>query len=162
MSLRKRLLFAMLFAIVALAEPGSYTAEFDVQNPNTLSRAPAPATAAFPWYGRWPANKPSRWRKAFGRKGELRPTSFLPIQFKNPKDLGIGKLLVASRALGELKLLVIYIDGLIFVDHTMIGAVGVDSDATIETNDNSDFNYPPAGTNIGDASFGIYLTRGTG
>jgi putative AlgH/UPF0301 family transcriptional regulator len=101
MSLRKRLLFAMLFAIVALAEPGSYKAEFDVPNPNTLLRAPAPATAALPWYGSWPANKPSRWLKAFRRKGELLPASFLPIQFKNPKDLGIGKLLVASRGLGD-------------------------------------------------------------
>ncbi|WP_157467007.1 hypothetical protein [Edaphobacter aggregans] len=42
MSLRKGLLFAMLFAIVALAEPGRvnvYKAEFDVPKPNTLLRA---------------------------------------------------------------------------------------------------------------------------
>jgi putative transcriptional regulator len=100
MSLLKRLLFAMLFAIIARAEPGSYKAEFDVPKPNTLLRAPAPATAALPWYGNWPANKPSRWLKA-RRKGELLPTSSLPIQFKDPKDLGIGKLLVASRSLGD-------------------------------------------------------------
>ena len=104
MSLRKGLLFAMLFAIVALAEPrrvNVYKAEFDVPKPNTLLRAPASATPALPWYGSWPANKPSRWLKAFRRKGELLPASFLPIQFKNPKDLGIGKLLVASRGLGD-------------------------------------------------------------
>lgn len=29
------------------------------------------------------------------------PTSFLPIQFKNPKDLGVGKVLVANRNLGD-------------------------------------------------------------
>ncbi len=29
------------------------------------------------------------------------PTSFLSIQFKNPKDLGVGKVLVASRNLGD-------------------------------------------------------------
>src|ERR1035441_3656195 len=89
MSLRKGLLFTMLFAIVALAEPGTvnvYKAEFDVPKPNTLLRAPAPATAALPWYSSWPANKPSRWLKALRRKGELLPASFLPIQFKNPKD----------------------------------------------------------------------------
>jgi putative AlgH/UPF0301 family transcriptional regulator len=89
---------------ITLAEPGRvnvYKAEFDVPKPNTLLRAPAPATAALPWYGRWPANEPSRWLKAFRRKGELLPVSFLPIQFKNPKDLGIGKLLVASRGLGD-------------------------------------------------------------
>jgi putative AlgH/UPF0301 family transcriptional regulator len=104
MSLRKRLLFAMLFAIVALAEPrrgNVYKAEFDVPKPNTLLRAPAPPTAALPRYASWPANKPSRWLKAFRRKGELLPASFLPIEFKNPKDLGIGKLLVASRGLGD-------------------------------------------------------------
>ncbi len=33
-----------------------------------------------------------------------------------------------SRRFGELKLLVIYIDGLVFGDYTMIGAVGVDSE----------------------------------
>jgi putative AlgH/UPF0301 family transcriptional regulator len=104
MSLRKRLLFTMLFAIVALAEPGRVNvdkAEFDVPKPNTLVRTPAPATATLPWYGSWPANKPSRGLEAFRRKGELMPASFLPIQFKNPKDLGIGKLLVASRGLGD-------------------------------------------------------------
>jgi len=104
MWLHKPLLFAMLFAIVALGEPGRvnvYKAEFDVPKPNTLLRAPAPPTAALLWYGSWPANKPSRWLKAFGRKGELLPASFPSIQFKNPKDLGIGKLLVASRGLGD-------------------------------------------------------------
>jgi hypothetical protein len=97
MSLRK----GLLFAIVALAELGRVNvdkAEFDVPKLNTLLRAPTPATAALPWYGSLPANKPSRWLKAFRRKGELLPASFLPIQFKNPKYLGIGKLLVASRA----------------------------------------------------------------
>jgi putative AlgH/UPF0301 family transcriptional regulator len=54
MGMRKPLMFAMLVAIIALAEP---------------------------------------------RK--LQPASFLPIQFKNPKDLGAGKLLVASRGLGD-------------------------------------------------------------
>jgi len=78
MSLRKRLLFAMLFAVVALAEPGRarlYKAECDAPKPNAFLRASAP--------------------------GALLPASFLPIQFKNPKDLGIGKLLVASRGLGD-------------------------------------------------------------
>ena len=104
MSLRKGLLFAMLFAIVALAEPGRvnvYKAEFNVPKPNTLLRAPAPAAPALSWYGSWPANKPSRWLKAFRRKGGLLPASLLPIQFKSPKDLGTGKVLVASRGLGD-------------------------------------------------------------
>jgi putative transcriptional regulator len=31
----------------------------------------------------------------------LLPASFLPIQFKNPKDLEVGKLLVAGRGMGD-------------------------------------------------------------
>jgi len=65
MWLHRRFLFAMLFAFVALAEPGRVNvckAEFDAPKPNRL---------------------------------------FLPVQFKNPRDLGVGKLLVASRGLGD-------------------------------------------------------------
>jgi putative transcriptional regulator len=82
MSLRKRLLFAMLFTIGALAVIGSvsvYNAEIDVPKPNTWSRAPVPAAAALPWYD----------------------SQFLPIQFNRPQDLSVGKLLVASRSLGD-------------------------------------------------------------
>jgi putative AlgH/UPF0301 family transcriptional regulator len=82
MSLRGRFLFAMLFTIVALAAAGSarvYEAEVAVPKPNTWSRAPVPASAALPWFD----------------------SQFLPIQFKSPEDLGVGKLLVASRGLGD-------------------------------------------------------------
>ncbi|HTZ97169.1 MAG TPA: YqgE/AlgH family protein [Terriglobales bacterium] len=34
-------------------------------------------------------------------KGEIPPPVFLPVQSKNPKDLAAGKLLVASRELGD-------------------------------------------------------------
>ena len=104
MSLCKRLLFAMVFTIVALTEPGrinDYKAEVDVPKTNTWLHAPMPAPAALLWYGSQPANKPIRWLKAFRRNEELLPALFLSIQFKNPKDLGIGKLLVASRGLGD-------------------------------------------------------------
>ena len=103
MSMRKRFLFAMLFTIVALAATGRvsrYKAEFDVPKPNTWSRAPVPVAAALPWYGSQLANMPGRWLKAFRTKGGLLPALFLPIQF-NPQDLGVGKLLVASRSLGD-------------------------------------------------------------
>jgi putative AlgH/UPF0301 family transcriptional regulator len=76
MSMRKRFLFAMLFSIAV--------------------------TAAMAWCDSQPANLPSRWIKTFRTKDELLPASFLPIQFKNPQDLGVGKLLVASRSLGDL------------------------------------------------------------
>ena len=81
MSLRKRLLFAMLFTTIALAAAGRvsvYKAEYDV--PKRI---------------RGRALRCLRLRHCLGS------ASFLPIQFKNPKDLGVGKLLVASRSLGD-------------------------------------------------------------
>jgi putative transcriptional regulator len=44
---------------------------------------------------------PVRWAEASRGHGKLSPALPLPIQFKNPKDLGIGKVLVASRGLGD-------------------------------------------------------------
>lgn len=85
MSLRKRFLFAMLFMIAALVVAGTvdvHKTESDVPKPNTWLRAPARAAAALPWY-------------------DSRPESFLPIQFNTPQNLGVGKLLVASRGLGD-------------------------------------------------------------
>jgi len=34
-------------------------------------------------------------------RGSVSRSEFLPIQFKNPKDLGVGKVLVAARGLGD-------------------------------------------------------------
>lgn len=99
MFLRKRFLFAMLFTILALAAAGRaslYKAEGAVPKPNTI-----PVTAALSWYDSQPANKACRWLRAIRTKGELLPELFLPIQSKNPPDLGVGKLLVASRSLGD-------------------------------------------------------------
>jgi putative transcriptional regulator len=85
MSLRKGLLLAMLFMIAALVVAGSvdvHNAESDVPKPNPWLRTPALAAAALPWYHNQSA-------------------SFLPIQFNNPQNLSVGKLLVASRGLGD-------------------------------------------------------------
>jgi putative AlgH/UPF0301 family transcriptional regulator len=98
MFLRKRFLFAMLFMIVDLGAAGRaslYKAEGDVPKVNTWP------DAALAWYDSQPANEPSRSLGVFRSRGELLPESFLPIQSKNPPDLGVGKLLVASRSLGD-------------------------------------------------------------
>jgi len=60
---------------------------------------PAPSSAASP--AQSPANQPTRWLKSLRGKSDVPPASFLPIQFKNPKELGVGKVLVASRGLGD-------------------------------------------------------------
>jgi putative AlgH/UPF0301 family transcriptional regulator len=104
MSMRKRFLFAMLFAIVALATAGRvsvYKAKSDMPKPTAWSRAPLPVAAALPWYDSQLVNMPSRWLKIFRTKDELLPALSLPVQFKNPQDLGVGKLLVASRGLSD-------------------------------------------------------------
>jgi putative AlgH/UPF0301 family transcriptional regulator len=93
MSLRKRFLFAMLFTIAALAAVATVSvdqAEFSGPKPNTWLRAPVP-----------PARLWDNIHLAFHATRELLPASFLPVQFKNPQDLGVGKLLVASRGLGD-------------------------------------------------------------
>ena len=104
MSVRKRLLFAIVFTIAALATTARfsvYKAESDSPKANTWLRASMPAAAEMLWHGSQPANEPWRSRTAFRRKGELPPSLFVPIQFKNPKELAVGKLLVASRGLGD-------------------------------------------------------------
>jgi len=103
MSPRNRLLFAMLFAIVAFVEPRPFNidqAKLGGSKPDTSWRVPVPA-AASSWYPGKPANHPGRSLQVFRRKGELLPASFVPVQFRNPKDLGVGKLLVAGRGLGD-------------------------------------------------------------
>jgi putative transcriptional regulator len=67
----------------------------------TRPATPAPAAAALPWHPSGPANQSGRWLKAIRGDGELLPSSFLPNPFRNPKELGVGKLLVAGRGLGD-------------------------------------------------------------
>jgi putative transcriptional regulator len=62
---------------------------------------PALACHASLWYMRQPANQLDRWyrAKALRAESESRQSVFLPVQSKNTKELGAGKLLVASRGL---------------------------------------------------------------
>lgn len=99
MSLHRCLPFAILFAIAALAASGTVSvckAKSDALKPDTLSRASALAAAPSQ-----PAKQPDRGLDSSRRKGHLPPASFAPIQFKDPKNLGLGKLLVASRGLAD-------------------------------------------------------------
>jgi len=67
----------------------------------TRPATPAPAAAALPWHPSGPTNQSGRWLKTIRGDGELLPSSFLPNPFRNPKELGVGKLLVAGRGLGD-------------------------------------------------------------
>src|SRR3954462_8576519 len=91
---RGLLKMGLAFTIIALAAAGMVKvdkAESDAPMPNSWLRAPVPAAAGLSWYGSQPATTPSRWL----------PALILPVQFRDPKNLGAGKLLVASRGLGD-------------------------------------------------------------
>jgi len=94
----------LAFTIIALAAAGMVkvdNAESDAQMPNSWLRAPEPAAAGLSWSGSQPANTPSRWFRALPTQSESLPALILTIQFRDPKNLGAGKLLVASRGLGD-------------------------------------------------------------
>ena len=104
MSLRKLCFFTMLATIVAFVAVGRLNRqikEFDVPTPNSRAHSPELAPDGPLWYRGQPTNKLGRshWVKAFRAKSEMLPIVFLPVQSKNAKDLGTGKLLVASRGL---------------------------------------------------------------
>jgi putative AlgH/UPF0301 family transcriptional regulator len=95
-SLRKLCCFTIVATVVAFAAAGRlnhYTKEFDIARPGIplLGRALSSA------------NQPGRshWAGAVRTKGELTTAAFVPVQFKDAKDLGAGKLLVASRDLAD-------------------------------------------------------------
>jgi putative transcriptional regulator len=96
----------MLATIAAFAAAGRlncYTNKFDVPKPGTPLLGSALAANALLWYRGQPANQACRsnWVNAVPPKGELTPAVFVPVQFKDAKLLGVGKLLVASRGLGD-------------------------------------------------------------
>jgi len=106
MALRKLCFFTMLTTIIAFLEVGRLNVQirgFDVPTTNSRPHDPALPPDGSLWYMRQPANKLGRsnWVKAFRANNEIRPTVSLPVQSKNAKDLGAGKLLVASRGLAD-------------------------------------------------------------
>ncbi|MGA8344331.1 MAG: YqgE/AlgH family protein, partial [Candidatus Sulfotelmatobacter sp.] len=85
MSLRKLCFYTMLAAILACAAAGRlnrHSKGFDVPEANAGRNDPSLAAS-------------------FRPKSEMLPADFLPVQSKNAKSLGAGKLLVASRNLGD-------------------------------------------------------------
>jgi putative transcriptional regulator len=104
MSLCKLCFFTLLATIVAFVGVGRFniqSKEFDVPTPNSRPHE-ALASDGSLWSMGHPANRLSRshWVKPWA-KAEIPPTVFLPVQSKNTKNLGAGKLLVASRDLAD-------------------------------------------------------------
>ncbi|MGO9402338.1 MAG: YqgE/AlgH family protein [Terriglobales bacterium] len=106
MFVRKLRFVTMLATIVVFVAVGRLNVQIkglDVAKPNSRPHDPALAPDGSLWYMGQPANGLGRWHwvKALDAKNKLRPTVFLPVQSKNAKDLGAGKLLVASRGLAD-------------------------------------------------------------
>ena len=104
MSLRKLRFFTLLATIVAFSAGGrsnGQTRGFDVLTLSLRPHDPAPGPDESLWHMSQPAYKLVRSHWACQAKTEMPPTVFLPVQSKNTKDLGAGKLLVASRDLAD-------------------------------------------------------------
>jgi len=106
MSLRKTCFFTMLATIIAFVVVGRLNVQikgFDVPTPNSRPHDPALAPDGSLWYMGPPANGlvRSSWDREFRAKNEIRQTVLLPVQSRNAKHLGAGKLLVASRGLAD-------------------------------------------------------------
>ena len=106
MSLHKLCFFTMLATIIAFVAVGRLNVQikgFDAPTPNSRPHDPSPALDGSLRYTRPAANRREGLDsdKAFRVKNEIRRTGFLPVQSKNAKDLEAGRLLVASRGLGD-------------------------------------------------------------
>jgi putative transcriptional regulator len=85
MSLPKLCLYAMLATVLAFASAGGSN--------RYIKKSSVPETKTSPQASTLIADFPA--------KDEALPAGFLPVQFKNAKSLGSGKVLVASRGLGD-------------------------------------------------------------
>lgn len=92
MPLRQSSPFAMLFTIVAVAVSATLLCEarFAAPRPIPCLRTFSPSAAL-----------PHPWLSSSHRNLASLPASLVPIQLKSAKDLGVGKLLVASRGLAD-------------------------------------------------------------
>lgn len=101
MSLLKLCFFAILAVLVGLTVVGRLnrrSKEFDLPKLSAGQHGPALATAGSPWRG----SQPGRFGPGHVIvKSEVPPTAFVPVQSRNAEGLGAGKLLVASRDLGD-------------------------------------------------------------
>lgn len=103
MPLRKRLLFAMLIAMVALAASavaGVCGAKFDAARLSG-ARVVMTSIAATTWHRGRRANERGGRLQMLSWDGRSQGPSLVPIQFKDPEGLAPGKLLVASRGLPD-------------------------------------------------------------
>lgn len=94
------LLFAIV-ALTALVSVGVDQPQSDMPKLATGLRVSAHDATPSVSYSLQPTNKSNQWTDEFLAKGEPQARLFVPIQYKDPKNLGTGKLLVASRGLGD-------------------------------------------------------------
>jgi putative transcriptional regulator len=91
------------FVFAAAGTLNCYTKELNVAKAGRLLLGPALAANGLPWYGGQPANEPGRSHRvnAVRTKSETPRTVLVPVHLRDVKDLGVGKLLVASPNLAD-------------------------------------------------------------
>lgn len=102
MSLSKLCFLAALVVVVAFAAVPRLNVparQFGELTLNSRPLRPAAGRDESLGYTAWPANRLVEPNSGFHAKSAL--PVFLPVQSRNPEDLGAGKLLVASRALAD-------------------------------------------------------------
>jgi putative transcriptional regulator len=104
MSLRRLCCFTTLAAIVifpAVKALQVHLLEFNILTGNSPPHDTELALHDSLSHVSRPPSRLVRSHLVFGAKSETSQTSFLPVQSKNPEDLGLGKVLVASRVLPD-------------------------------------------------------------
>ncbi|HLI64290.1 MAG TPA: YqgE/AlgH family protein [Terriglobales bacterium] len=103
MSLNKLCLLAALVVVAFAAVPriDFRTSKANIPALNSRSHHPAVAPDASPWYMGRSSNELGRSDLLFPAKTGKNSSVFLPVQSQNPDNLAAGKLLVASRDLGD-------------------------------------------------------------
>ena len=104
MSLRNLCCFTMVATILVSAVAGRLSSHVKRSD---VAKSPLPgrmlAAQCVAWYDGQSANHggSSRWEHGARPEGDVAPVVFVPAQSKNAEDLRAGKLLVASRGLGD-------------------------------------------------------------
>ncbi len=104
MSLSKPCFLTTLVVVVAFGAVLKFdvqTKEAAARTPNLCPYHPAAASDESSRYRDQPGDEVARSNFVFQANKEIRSGIFVPVQSQNPDNLGTGKLLVASRTLGD-------------------------------------------------------------
>jgi|SRR5579862_774272 len=101
MPLRKFRVFTGLCAVIVIVAMGTLSAQNDILITISQPHYPVPAPDESLWHKSQPVKNLICSNGVCEANGKILRNVSLPVQSKNPQDLGIGKVLVASRNIGD-------------------------------------------------------------